>query len=302
MREADAPYDGQIRNRASFFAGLTTVALASSCVVQVGGTPRTSMHVGPSRSVASTASSGIARAIGLQEPAKSQAGDLQVPPWRIGPVLVPGRGIGWFASAYAEVLEFDVDDGLDVPPGDVINKGKVDWTAAGVSAGITSSVGYAELLLGSVQLEDGDDDGAETDSGYSAAVRVGTNLFQESHIACGADLALGTAYADLDSLSAQGGDVSWLQADLRCAVSYVPSPGAIVAISPIAGIGLRVLDGYQDITTPDFHNPEFDAELFYGFAGLGLRWSPTLDFQCGVDLTLMLGELEGLSLSFLADF
>lgn len=215
---------------------------------------------------------------------------------------MPGTGRGWFAGAYAEVAEFDVDDGLDVPAGDAINSGKVDWTAAGVSAGLTSAAGFAELLLGSVQLEDGDDDGAETDPGYSAALRAGTNILRESRFACGADLALGTAYADLGSRFAEGGDISWLQADVRCAVSYLPSGDAVVALSPLAGIGFRLLDGYQDIEAASFRNPEFDAELVYGFAGFGLRWSPTLDFQCGLDLMVMLGDLEGLSLSFLADF
>lgn len=225
-----------------------------------------------------------------------------VPPWKVGPVVLPGHGTGWFVGTYTEVAEADVDAGFDIPAGNAISSGAVDWSATGAVAGVASSIGSAELLLGTGRFEDADAPAAKTDAGYTAALRFGTGLFQVDRISCGADAAFGAGYAEMAPSLGTSGSASWLQGDLRCALAYAPSPGALLAVSPVVGIGYRWLDGFQNIATPTVVDPQLDGDFIYGMAGASARWRPTLDLQLGIDFLLLVGDLEGFSFSFLIDF
>ena len=70
--------------------------------------------------------------------------------------------------------------------------------------------------------------------------------------------------------------------------------------SPYAGIGHRRLDGQQDWSGsgPD---PDFDAELTYGFVGIAMQWlRPGSAFQLSAEG--MIGDISGLQLAMTITF
>ena len=225
----------------------------------------------------------------------------EAPPWKHGPTVVLGSGTGFFAATFYESSVFEIDTGLSFPVSGAVNNGELEYSVSGVSAGTATQDLSFELLLGVADFEERNGTGTGTDDGLIAGGRVSWSPYQEGHLSCGADIALVGGLATIPGTS-DGNfgspivdtTLRWMQADIRGAVSYVPSSRSLFSAAPMFGAGVRLIEGLQETRVADV---EFDANRFYLMGGLSTNWRPSDDFQLGLETQVMIGQIEGISFS-----
>lgn len=86
-------------------------------------------------------------------------------------------------------------------------------------------------------------------------------------------------------------DLAWFQADALLGVSYLPNPQSAYALSPAAGFGCRLIDGFQDFDRGS--TEEFDASLPYVFLGANWNQSFGTASRWSADAMLLVGDIHG---------
>lgn len=225
-------------------------------------------------------------------PVESLREPLEEPPsaYRLGPVLVAGTDLGYFACLSAVRQSYDIDYAGSFFSGG-LKTGAVDDASIEIGIGVGWKSWSFELMLTRGQLEDSES--SLEDSGLGVRGGWSTNLSE--NIRVGADLALQVRNGDYDDPYQGDTSATWLQADLRSGLAMAPSASARFAIAPLAGLGLRHVDGNQ------FRYGEsvaaLDTQATYLFLGAALIWRPTDSTQASLQLEAQLGGVGGLTIS-----
>ena len=218
-----------------------------------------------------------------------------LPPTRIGPVIVSGERSGFIASVRLESVAIDMDGRNSGTVG--IRSGEVNVTSLLASYGIAEVNSTLDALLGTASVSESDNREYEG-SGFQIGARGNWSKSIFDRWTFGSEFSLLLANCDVDSDAAPEAQLRWAQVDARAAVAWMPSPDAVFALSPYGGLGLRFLDGLQEDGQGNYLG-EFDGDGFYVFLGANALWRPSDQYAACVDLGLNLGAVQGLSLSLL---
>jgi hypothetical protein len=230
------------------------------------------------------------------------APDHQSPPWRVGPVLLNGTGRGLLVALFHEGVSFDVTGAPGSQAGRAFLSGEVDGDTNGLSVGMTWGRVSVEALLGVATFAENGGGQVETEPGIVGGVRAGCNVLQVGRLAFGLDGAFTGGQAEINSLAGSGSELRWIQGDLRAAAAYAPSSDALLSFAPFGGVGLRLVDGLQDLRAPSPGDEEFEATLVYGIVGASANWRPEIGFQAGVEANVLVGDMQGITVSLVFSY
>lgn len=212
---------------------------------------------------------------------------------------------GWASRTSIESSKFDVEQQsvVGIPaPGPFYTTGPAavqDTELQRFHQAVSYSNGrfVMEGLLGASTLDVGrwQADGPN----LSVGTRLAARLAEIEPFAVGASFQLTHNQADTE-FSAFRYTAEWYEADIRLAAAALTKPDGSWP-SPYAGIGHRRMDGKQLSKNGSGFEPEFEAELTYGFVGVAMQWlRPTSAFQLSAEA--MLGDIEGVEVAMTFTF
>ena len=229
--------------------------------------------------------------------------------WSVGRTPAPGGGTGWQLRPFVSVNEFDVDireRGTFME--NARFKDNVKMQLVGIEGSLDFGSAIVSGTLATPDLEDDRSLGAESDGGAYFAIGARLPLLSKDKWSLGSSLELSALSTDVVSASTAtastatigAADLAAIAADLSLTAAYTASSDALAAVSPYGGLGVRFIDGVQDFGATG--NLEFDAVLAYTFVGLSLNWRPTEDLGFGIESHVLVGQINGFQLSFVASF
>jgi hypothetical protein len=253
----------------------------------------------------STSHPGLREAVDRSPPCfQDQENQANGTNWSVAHTPVPGGGDGWQVRPFASLNEFDVDirNSATLPPSlvSVRFQDNVKMRLVGLEGSVDVGPAVLSCVLAAPDFEDDRSPGPDTDNGAYFAMRASLPLLSIDKWILGSSIELGALSSDVTSSSTASSDLTALFADVSLNAAYTASPDALAALSPYGGIGLRVLDGLQDFGA--LGHIEFDAALAYAFVGIALNWQPTEDLGLSLESHVLVGQINGFQLSFVASF
>lgn len=241
----------------------------------------------------------------------SEAGQGEQFGWQAGPLPIPSQGQGMNLRFAVEQSSFDVDTSRPTESATAIKSGEVELTKSWAAFGCEYRMVQLEAQIGLLALEQDIDgvDGlgfpilpADGDGGYFVGGRAIVPLAAYGRWQLGGDVALSGNTVDVTQNNRETTN-TWLELDLRTAVGYSPRSESLFALAPFAGAGFRFLDGIQSTEgVTGASEAEFDAQLLYGFVGTAVLWRPREQVQCGIELQMQFGDVEGAVVGLTAGF
>lgn len=233
---------------------------------------------GPAPAVAT----GLALSPASQEPAEAEGR-----PWMHGFAPATGAGSGKALTLRHESTTVDIDD-KDAFVASV--DGDVDFDLTGIQYAFAAGANMFRLTVATVGCAN-DAIAGDSDAGAFGGVAVAFPIARMGRFVWAGDAGFHGGAVDWRQPAYDETSVGWFQYDLRAGLAYAPSPTSLAAVSPRAAIGVRMIDGIQDLGAGD--TTDFDAVAPYALFGVGGHVRTGARSRLGVDLHGMVGDLQG---------
>jgi hypothetical protein len=208
-------------------------------------------------------------------------------PWAQGFAPVPGVGSGKSLTLRHESTTIDIDDKDSLK---ATVHGDVDFDLAGLQYAFAAGACLYRVTLATVACENRvPDEGS--DAGAFGGVAVAFPIARMGRFVWAGDAGFHGGLVDWQQPAFGDTSVGWFQYDLRAGCAYAPAPTSSAAIAPRAALGVRAIDGIQDLG--DGGTTDFDAVAPYALLGVGAHMRTGARSRLSLDLHGLVGDVQG---------